>query len=168
MEFEEYVAARGRGLLRFAFVLTRHRETAEDVVQSALADAFRRWGRVSRAEHPDAYVRKMIVTTYLGLMRRRSATETPVADVPQRTPAPDPADLVAANDAFGAAIAGLAPRARAVLVLRYYADLDDAAIAGILGVRRGTVSATASRALAVLRDVPTSGSHTPTPSQEAR
>src|SRR5690348_7310233 len=54
MEFEEYVAARGQALLRFGFVLTRHRETAEDVVQSALAEAFRRWGKVSRADHPDA------------------------------------------------------------------------------------------------------------------
>jgi RNA polymerase sigma factor (sigma-70 family) len=59
---------------------------------------------------------------------------------------------VAGEDAFGTAISALAPRARAVLVLRYYADLDDATIAGILGVRRSTVSATASRALAELRD----------------
>jgi RNA polymerase sigma-70 factor (sigma-E family) len=153
MDFEAYVAARGQELLRFAYVLTRHRETAEDVVQSALADAFRHWARVSRADHPEAYVRRMIVTTYLGARRRRSTTEVPVGGLPDRPgPAADPADVVAGDDAFGAAIAALAPRARAVLVLRYYADLDDATIAGVLGVRRSTVSATASRALAELRD----------------
>jgi RNA polymerase sigma-70 factor (sigma-E family) len=153
MDFEAYVAARGQELLRFAFVLTRHRETAEDVVQSALADAFRHWGRVSRADNPEAYVRRMVVTTYLGSRRRRSTTEVPVGGLPDGPGgAADPADVVAGDDAFGTAIAGLAPRARAVLVLRYYADLDDATIAGILGVRRSTVSATASRALAELRE----------------
>jgi RNA polymerase sigma-70 factor (sigma-E family) len=153
MDFEAYVAARGQELLRFAFVLTRHRETAEDVVQSALADAFRHWARVSRADHPEAYLRRMIVTTYLGSRRRRSTAEVPVGGLPDRAaPVADPADVVAADDAFGAAIAALAPRARAVLVLRYYGDLDDATIAGILGVRRSTVSATAHRALAELRE----------------
>jgi RNA polymerase sigma-70 factor (sigma-E family) len=159
MDFEAYVAARGHELLRFAYVLTRHRQTAEDVLQSALADAFRHWARVSAADHPDAYVRRMIVTTYLGSRRRRSAAEVPAgvpADVAESVGRPvraqDPAEVVGGDDAFRVAIARLAPRARAVLVLRYYSDLDDAAIADILGVRRGTVSATASRALSELRD----------------
>jgi RNA polymerase sigma-70 factor (sigma-E family) len=158
MDFDGYVAARGQELLRFAVVLTRHHQTAEDVVQSALADAFRHWERVSKADQPEAYIRRMIVTTYLGTRRRRSSTEMPVGVLPDLPDvasrpggAPDPADVVAEDDAFGAAIAGLAPRARAVLVLRYYADLDDASIARILGVRRNSVSATASRALSELR-----------------
>jgi RNA polymerase sigma-70 factor (sigma-E family) len=158
MDFDAYVAARGQELLRFAFVLTRHHQTAEDVVQSALADAFRHWKRVSKADQPEAYIRRMIVTTYLGTRRRRSSTEVPIGVLPELPDvangpahAPDPADIVADEDAFGAAIAGLSPRARAVLVLRYYADLDDASIAGILGIRRNSVSATASRALSELR-----------------
>jgi len=48
-------------------------------------------------------------------------------------------------------LAGLAPRARTVLVLRYYADLDDAAIAQAMGLAESSVRATASRALASLR-----------------
>jgi len=50
-----------------------------------------------------------------------------------------------------ALLAGLAPRARTVLVLRYYVDLDDAGIAEVMGVSESSVRATASRALASLR-----------------
>ena len=49
-----------------------------------------------------------------------------------------------------AAMAGLPRRQREVLVLRYYAELADAEIASVLGVSRGTVVSTASRALGVL------------------
>jgi RNA polymerase sigma factor (sigma-70 family) len=48
-------------------------------------------------------------------------------------------------------VTALAPRARTVLVLRYYADLDDAAIAEAMGVSASTVRATASRALETIR-----------------
>lgn len=48
----------------------------------------------------------------------------------------------------------LAPRARTVLVLRYYADLDDATIAATMGISVSAVRATASRALAALREAP--------------
>ncbi len=49
------------------------------------------------------------------------------------------------------ALDSLPPRARSILVLRYYADLDDRAIAQSLGISESTVRATASRALATLR-----------------
>jgi DNA-directed RNA polymerase specialized sigma24 family protein len=65
--------------------------------------------------------------------------------------AADPAVGVVDRDEVRRALAGLAPRARTVLVLRYYTDLDDAAIADSMGLASSTVRATASRALAVLR-----------------
>ena len=46
------------------------------------------------------------------------------------------------------ALDSLPPRSRSILVLRYYADLDDRAIAETLGIAESTVRATASRALA--------------------
>jgi RNA polymerase sigma factor (sigma-70 family) len=49
-----------------------------------------------------------------------------------------------------AAVAGLPRRQREVLALRYYLDLTEPEIAEILGVARGTVSATTARALSVL------------------
>ncbi len=55
------------------------------------------------------------------------------------------------RDAVRAAIAALPERQRLALFLRYYADLDYAAIAAALGVRRGTVSATLNHAHESLR-----------------
>lgn len=150
MEFEEYVAARGPALLRFAFVLTRDAHAAEDLTQAALTDVLAKWKRVSAADHPDAYVRRAMLNRHLSWRRRRSAGEVVTADVPPGLAA-DHGPGIDARDEARRFLAGLAPRARAVLVLRYYDDLDDDAIATALGVSPSTVRATASRALATLR-----------------
>jgi RNA polymerase sigma factor (sigma-70 family) len=49
------------------------------------------------------------------------------------------------------AIRQLSPRQRVVIVLRYWADYDDAEIAEVLGCRRATVRSLAARGLAVIR-----------------
>ncbi len=77
MDFEEYVAARGPALLRFAYVLTTDTHAAEDLVQTALADAYRHWRRVQRTDQPDAYVRRIIVNRHLSGRRRRWWGERP-------------------------------------------------------------------------------------------
>ncbi len=153
MEFEEYVAARGQSLVRFAYVLTLDPQQAEDVVQSALADLYRHWKRVSKADHVDAYVRKAVVNAYLTWRRRRSSSELPTELPDARRHAPDPADAIADRDEMRGLLDGLAPRARTVLVLRYYADLDDAAVAEVMGISVSAVRSTASRALASMREL---------------
>jgi RNA polymerase sigma factor (sigma-70 family) len=45
----------------------------------------------------------------------------------------------------------LSPRQRAVIVLRYYEDYDDATIAGLLNCSAGTVRTQARRALTKLQ-----------------
>ena len=66
-------------------------------------------------------------------------------------PGPDDAALVAEEHReVLAAMAGLAPRQREVLVLRYWSDLSEADIAETLGLSRGAVKSTASRALDAL------------------
>jgi RNA polymerase sigma-70 factor (sigma-E family) len=150
MEFDDYVAARGQSLLRFAYVLTGDEHSAEDLVQSALANAYRHWRKVSRAEHPDAYVRRIVVNTHLSWRRRKSSGEQPTGEDLDATVA-DHAETIANRDASRRILDALPQRARTVLVLRYYADLDDAAIADLLGLTPSSIRATASRALATLR-----------------
>ncbi|WP_336031911.1 SigE family RNA polymerase sigma factor [Geodermatophilus sp. FMUSA9-8] len=152
MTFEQFVAVQGQSLLRLAFVLTGDRHLAEDLAQAALADAYRHWKKVTAASDPPAYVRRMLVNAHLSWRRRRSSTERPT-DLPDTSPdqAAEPGDGLEERDQLRTLLAGLAPRARTVLVLRYYADLDDAAIAESMGVSQSAVRATASRALASLR-----------------
>lgn len=165
MDFEDYVAARGPALLRFAYVLTADHHRAEDLAQAALADAFRHWGKVQRAEHPDAYVRRMLLNRHLGWRRLLSSTELVRASPPEPLPADDHAESVAASDEAWQALAQLPARPRAVLALRYLDDMGDEQIAAVLGITVSTVRSTASRALRTLRQTMTehasSGGETP-------
>jgi RNA polymerase sigma-70 factor (sigma-E family) len=154
MEFEEYVAARGRALERYAFVLTGDRQRSQDLVQTTLVKAYRHWRRVARTDHPDAYVRRILTTSYLDWRRRRSSTEEPVAALPEPDdPGGDPADLVVLRDEMLRALAALTPHQRAVLVLRHYEGYDDAAIGAVLGCSDVTVRSHATRGAQRLRAV---------------
>lgn len=152
MTFEEFVADHGQSLLRLAFVLTGDRHLAEDLTQTALADAYRHWRKVAAARSPEFYVRRMLVNAHLSWRRRRWTSERP-AELGDAWGGliGDPGDAIVAREYARALLTELAPRARTVLVLRYYAQLDDAAIAEAMGVTRSAVRATASRALASLR-----------------
>ncbi|MEU4158605.1 SigE family RNA polymerase sigma factor [Actinoplanes sp. NPDC026670] len=153
MTFESFVAEHGQALVRLAFVLTSNRQHAEDLAQSALVDAYRNWAKVSAARRPDSYVRKVLVNAHLSWRRRRWTTERP-SEIGEAAAGllPDPGDAYAERDHLRTLLAGLAPRARTVLVLRYYADMSDAVIAETMGITESTVRATASRALATLRE----------------
>jgi DNA-directed RNA polymerase specialized sigma24 family protein len=58
-EFGQFMAGRWPGLVRLAYGLTGDRWLAEDIAQSALASAYAAWWRLSRADDPDAYVRRL-------------------------------------------------------------------------------------------------------------
>jgi RNA polymerase sigma-70 factor (sigma-E family) len=152
-DFEEFVVSRGYALLRFAYLLTGDRHLAEDLTQEALVRAHRRWTAIEHHDGPEPYVRKAIARQYLSWRRRRSSGETAIADPPDR-PEPDGfTDRIADRDAMWAALATLPRAQRAVLVLRYYEDLPDAAIAETLGCAESTVRVNAFKALRRLRGV---------------
>lgn len=143
--FEQYVAARRAALLRTAYLLTGHREDAEDLVQVALVKVVPKWSRI--AADPEPYVRKVLVHESVSRWRRRRWREVHTDRLPE-TPVEGPAaDRVALQQALGR----LAPRQRAVVVLRYYDDLTEAETARVLGVSVGTVKSQARDALARLR-----------------
>lgn len=151
IEFDEFVSEHGAALLRLAYVLTNDAHRAEDLVQTTLLAAHRHWRKVARADSGEAYVRRMLVNAHLDWHRRRSSSELPRLGVETTGTAPDPALAIVDRDHLRQLLTTLAPRARAVLVLRYYADLDDHAIGEAMGISPSTVRATAARALASLR-----------------
>jgi len=146
--YEEFVAARSPRLLRVAFLLTRDWALAEDLLQTALMKAWFAWSRLDG--EPEAYVRKIIATTYTSWRRRRWTGEVSHAEMPERAM---PDGLAAVDDRFGLwpALGRLPKRQRAVLVLRFFEDLTEAQTAEALGISVGTVKSQASKALVKLR-----------------
>lgn len=154
VDFDTFVAARSQALLRTAYLLTRDHALAEDLLQTALSKAWFRWGRIET--HPEAYVRRILVTTYASWRGRRWNGEHPTAELPDRaagsdTHGHDTADASATRHDLAAALDRLPRRQRAVVVLRFFEDLSVAETAELMGCSTGTVKSQLSKALAHLR-----------------
>ena len=147
--FAEYFAARSGALRGTAFLLCGDWHRAEDLVQTAFTRLYVHWGRVSRHESLDPYVRTVLVRAFIddgrrGWWRRERPQETPVER--EATPAPTDDRLVLMQ-----ALARVPPRQRAVLVLRYWEDLSIDETAAALNCSAGTVKSQAARGLDTLR-----------------
>jgi RNA polymerase sigma-70 factor (sigma-E family) len=152
--FAQFVAARERALQRTAWLLTGDWGLAEDLVQTALARSWPRWERIRDRDNTEAYVRRVMINTWLTWSRRRWRGEQ-ASEAVQDSPAPgDMAADVAVRMAVRNALGSLTVRQRTVLVLRVFDDLPEAQVAEILKCSVGNVKSTASRALAKLRDDP--------------
>lgn len=147
---DEWIEARVPALMRFAYLLTGNQHAAEEAVQSALASVCEKWTRVRRTEDPDAYVRRMVANAHVTQWRRVGRRTTPMAEVPERSDV-DPAERVVTNDAVWRVCSTLPRQQRAVVVLRFYEDLEYAEIARILHISQPTVRSHIHRALAALR-----------------
>lgn len=149
--FRDYVAARSGALLRTAWLLTGDWGLAEDLLQTALAKTWPRWGSIERVDDPDVYVRRVMANTMATWWRRRRRVERLYAVPPEF---PDRVDAVAAADSrdeLRRLLANLPPRQRAVVVLRFVEDFSAEQTAVALGCSVGTVKSQTARALAKLR-----------------
>ena len=148
MDFSAYVARRRPALVRTAVLLGCPRVDAEDIVQSALLKCYRSWRRVSRADSPDAYVHRVLVTTLLDARARRWNGELPTEVLPEQESREDPAWV--GGIAVRRALLAMSREHRVVLVLRFFADLSERDTAAALGVAPGTVKSRTARALKAL------------------
>ena len=151
--FDAFVTLRAEYLVRLARGLLADPHLAEDVVQEVLVNAYRHWGRVTSREHPDAYVRRMLVNASLSFRRRAAARRELAAGHLGRDEkaGPDAAAQVDDREAFMPLLRRLPSKQRAALVLRYYEDLPDEEIARAMGISLGGVRSNVFRGLASLR-----------------
>jgi len=134
-DFSAFVVSRWPGLVRLAFGLTGDRWAAEDIAQATLARAYVAWRRVSRADDPDAYLRRILVNTSNRRFRRHRVAEQP-GDPPE-IPVEGPADLVGERAALLAALRQLPPMAPVDAIVRRGRGIRlrrAAMVAGGLGV----------------------------------
>lgn len=150
MTYEEFVTTRAQALLRYGFVLTGNADDAADLLQESLIRLRGAWGRVLNKNDPEGYVRKIMARQHISVWRRRRR-EHLMGAVPERHYDDRGLERAESDPRLWEALAVLPRRQRAVLVLRYYEDLSDEEIAGMLGISRGTVRSQAARALDKLR-----------------
>ena len=150
-DFAAFVAARGAGLFRLACLLTGSPSEADDLVQDSLEKVYLRWSRVSGAEAPYPYVRRLMVNTLVSSHRRPARRVEVLRAAPPDTPVESGERGVLDREQVWPLVLALPTRQRAVIVLRYYEDLSEQQIADVLGCSAGSVKSQAHDALVALR-----------------
>jgi RNA polymerase sigma-70 factor (sigma-E family) len=146
--YRDYVAGNLDRLRRTAYLLCGDWHLADDLTSTVLVKLLRHWKRATVMEHRDAYVRRMLMSAWLDERRRPWRRESFTDRLPDRPV--ETADADRRLDVLSL-LAGLPPRRRAVLVLRYFCDLSVEETAQALGCSEGTVKSQAARALETLR-----------------
>lgn len=154
LRVEDLYAQHRLGLVRLAMLLVDDVQSAEDVVQDAFAAFVGKERRLRDSEAALAYLRTSVVNGSRSALRRRRTARgyTP----PHEPDRPDPSDhavLAEEHREVLSAMNRLAPRQREVLVLRYWSGLSEIEIADALGISRGSVKSTASRAMDALESM---------------
>ena len=145
-EIETLYTSRFRDYASLATAILKDRDAGRDAVQEAFAKAVRARSSFRSDGSLDAWLWRTVVNTALDEQRRRAQ------DVARLTSwAPPSSNGHQPDRDVAAAISGLPERQRLVLFLRYYADLDYAAIAEVLDVAAGTVAATLNAAHKAVR-----------------
>jgi RNA polymerase sigma-70 factor (sigma-E family) len=150
-QFTDYVSACLPSLRRLAYVLCHDRHKADDLVQAAVTRLYVRWARAVASDNVDAYVRTILFREFLHERRSNWARRVHLTDKP-------PAPPTTAHDSdtsidLRAALGSLPPGQRAVLVLRFYCDLNVDQTAQILGCSQGSIKSQTAKGLAKLRRV---------------
>lgn len=147
-EFVEYASAAAARLHRFAFLLCHDWHLAQDLTQTALAKCYVSWSKVERAGNRDAYIRKVLVRTFLDHQRRRSSSEIAMPEPDASGSYRESPDL---RLTLIEALAQLPAPQRAMVVLRYWEDQTIEGTARTLGLSTAVVQRQTLRALDRLR-----------------
>jgi RNA polymerase sigma factor (sigma-70 family) len=124
------------------------REAAADVAQEVAITAVRKASGLRDPAALDAWLHRVAVRAAVREAKRARARRAAELAHHQSTNGRRPDDAL---DGALALLAGLPPRQRAAMTLRYVHDLTDEAIGRALGCRPGTVRSLLSRGRAALR-----------------
>jgi RNA polymerase sigma factor (sigma-70 family) len=145
-EIEDVYRRRLDELVRVATAIVGDRERARDAVHEAFAGAVRKRRSYRRDGSIESWLWRFVVRAAQDEARRRRR-DALIEDASARRNGYEPDELARIQRS----VARLPERQRAVLFLRYYADLDYVSIADALGISAGTVGATLHAAHATLR-----------------
>jgi RNA polymerase sigma-70 factor (sigma-E family) len=148
-EFRGYVVANMDRLRRGAYAVCQDWHTADDLVAVTFGRLYRHWARASGADNLDGYVWKMLIRVWLDERKRRWRRE----EVLDEAPDGPSVDVIGSAERLSLLelLAGLSPRRRAAVFLRFYLDLSVEETAEAMGCSTGTVKSLTARGLEAMR-----------------
>lgn len=151
-DFARFVRRSRPALRRTAYQLSKDWYEADDLVQRTLIALHKRWDTLDGHDRIGAYARRVMRRLFLSDRRTmRWTREVLIGAVPDTPTTSDPYLLVSERLALMDALAGLGPRQRATLLLRFWEDRSVEDTARVLGNESSTVRSQTTRALNALR-----------------
>lgn len=153
-DFSDFYRRTYAAAYRTALGITSHGPLAEDVTQEAFCSAYRRRGSFRGGAAAETWLQRIVVNEAIDQLRRRRARPTTEMD--------SELAIAAGRDESGATVerltllsgvAGLNPRQRAAVVLRYFHDYPMRTVAEVLGTSEGAAAMLVQRALEAMRQV---------------
>jgi len=145
----------GNGAHALATQILGNPDDAADAVHDAFAKALSRPGAYDERKGPLApWFLRLLRNHCIDLLRRRRPGSELIDTLPDAAPGPEAVLEIAQRDAqLQAALQGLEPEQRQIVVLRDYLDLGYAEIAQVLDIPPGTVMSRLHRARLRLKEV---------------
>jgi RNA polymerase sigma-70 factor (ECF subfamily) len=130
---------------RAAYLVVHDAGAAEDIAQEAFLAAVRALDRFDRKRPFGPWFHRIVVNRAIDSARARSARAELLEDAPEIPAESRPSRPY--SEGLAAALAGLEPEHRAVIVLRYLLEYTPGEIADLLELPRGTVNSRLRRGL---------------------
>ena len=154
VEFTLWLRENQKAFLRAAKVICFDTQNAEDVLQEALADVYKRWSKIRSHENPEAYLMRVMVSKHADMrrkwLRRQQEKETSWDLAENIRDLVDQTDDVTQRLLVQAALKSLSAAQRAVLVLIYEHGMVLREVAEVLQIPMGTAASHLARGKAAV------------------
>jgi len=154
VEFTLWLRENQKAFLRAAKVICFDTQNAEDVLQEALTDVFKRWSKIREHENPEAYLMRVMVSKHANMrrkwLRRQQEKETSWDLAENIRDLVDQTDDVTQRLLVQAALKSLSAAQRAVLVLIYEHGMVLREVADVLQIPMGTAASHLARGKAAV------------------
>lgn len=154
VEFTLWLRENQKAFLRAAKVICFDTQNAEDVLQEALADVYKRWSKIRSHENPEAYLMRVMVSKHADMrrkwLRRQQEKETSWDLAENIRDLVDQTDDVTQRLLVQAALKTLSAAQRAVLVLIYEHGMVLREVANVLQIPMGTAASHLARGKAAV------------------
>ncbi len=154
VEFTLWLRENQKAFLKAAKVICFDTQNAEDVLQEALTDVYKRWSKIREHENPEAYLMRVMVSKHADMrrkwLRKQQELETSWDLAENIRDIADQTDDVTQRLLVHAALKSLSAIQRAVLVLIYEHGMVLREVAEVLQIPMGTAASHLARGKAAV------------------